>query len=53
LSTNSNGPELDTDLPSSIHSSDEPLVLEDKAAFGDFEVNNNEKLVEAFTNDQQ
>jgi len=40
-STNSNGPELDTDLPSSI--SDEPLILEDKAAFGEFE----EKVIEA------
>jgi hypothetical protein len=34
---NSSTPELDTDLPSSIHSSDEPLILEDKAAFGEFE----------------
>jgi len=41
-STNSNGPELDTDLPSSI--SDEPLVLEDKAAFGEFEEKQTEEI---------
>jgi len=46
-STNSNGPELDTDLPSSIHSNDEPLILEDKAAFGEFEEKQTGKIIES------
>jgi len=38
------GNELDTDLPTSIHSSDEPLTMEDKAAFADLDVQQNDKI---------
>jgi len=40
VTSNFSGNELDTDLPTSIHSSDEPLTMEDKAAFGELEVQN-------------